>query len=175
MEGMIYCLVDPKGTLYGDEGADSFAAVAARNGLAESDCQTFRFDLATRQLLVDRATPAGERAVRSYFDEHVGTPERLMAFAEGGHLSKGVLVNLLATADRAAYLAACAALERQFTVACAGTGDTCLASGCSIDTEAGETCLQPLLNADAEYHKACGAEWSRLFRAPEHRIDTWRN
>jgi len=34
---------------------------------------------------------------------------------------------------------------------------------------AGEVCLQPLLRSGTEYHKACAAEWAKLYAAPENR------
>jgi hypothetical protein len=33
----------------------------------------------------------------------------------------------------------------------------------------GEVCLQPLLRAGTEYHKACAAEWTKLFVIRENR------
>jgi hypothetical protein len=60
-------------------------------------------------------------------------------------------------------------------VACGAKNDPCLESGCSIDHEAGETCLQPLLNAGIEYDKACAAEWFKLFQSPQNRVEAWRS
>jgi hypothetical protein len=34
-------------------------------------------------------------------------------------------------------------------------------------------CLQPLLNAGTEYHRAYGATWAALFADPENRISSW--
>ena len=98
-----------------------------------------------------------------------------MHFAEDGHLSKGVMVNLLELENRRPYLEACAAIERRYTEECGTKDDTCLESGCSIDRAAGEVCLQPLLRAGIDYQKACAAEWVRLFRMPGNRIEAWKN
>ena len=92
------------------------------------------------------------------------TAEQLMRLAEDGQVSKDVMANALAPARRRAFLEACAAIERQFTEDCAEANDPCLESGCSIDHEHGEVCLQPLQRAEVEYRKACGAEWLKLFR-----------
>jgi hypothetical protein len=175
MDGTIYCLVDARGKVYVKDFAESHADVAAHFALNERDCQTYRFDLADRQLLTDRATPASANAAQTYLNQRVGTPERLMQFAEDGHVSKGVLANLLDVEARQPYLEACAAIEQKYTKECAAKKDPCLESGCSIDQAAGEVCLQPLLNAGVEYHKACAAEWTKLFRRPQNRVDAWKN
>ena len=175
MDGTIYCLVDARGSVYAKDGAESHADVAAHFGLNKRDCQQYRFDLTDRRLLVDRATPSGAIAAQAYVNQRVGTPKRLMQFAEGGHLSKGVLVNLLDVENRRPYLEACAAIEKKYTEECTARNDPCLESGCSIDQAAGEICLQPLLRAGVDYHKACAAEWIKLFRRPKNRIDAWKN
>ena len=38
-----------------------------------------------------------------------------------------------------------------------------------IVNSADEVCLQPLLRAGTEYHKACAAEWVKLFANRENR------
>src|SRR4026208_354399 len=88
-------------------------------------------------------------------DQSIGTPEALMKVAEQGRLSKGVLVSLLDIGHRHAFLDACAAIEKKYTDECA-SNDPCLESGCAVQ---GEICLQPLLRAENEYHRACAAEW----------------
>ena len=175
MDGTIYCLVDIGGKVYGDEISESYAELAAHFALNESDCQTYRFDVVDRRLLTDRATPSTALAAQAFLNQRVGTAERLMQFAQEGHLSKDVLARLLDAESRRPYLDACAAIEREYTGECGGTNDTCLESGCSIDRAAGEACLQPLLNRSVEYHQACAAEWINLFRTPQHRIDVWKN
>lgn len=102
-------------------------------------------------------------------------PEQLMQLAENGHVPKDVLLNALAPACRRSFMEACAAIERQFTADCDATKDPCLESGCSVDHEHGEACLQPILRAEADYQKACGAEWVKLFRTPQNRNEAWRN
>jgi hypothetical protein len=175
MDGTIYCLVDTGGKVYGDDLAESHADLAAHFALNESECQKYRFDVVDRRLLTDQATPSTALAAQAFLNQRVGTAERLMQFAEEGHLSKDVLARLLDVESRRPYLAACAAIEREYTGECGGTNDTCLESGCSIDRAAGEACLQPLLSAGVEYHKACAAEWINLFTRPQHRIDAWKN
>ena len=100
------------------------------------------------------------------------TSESLMKFAEEGHLSKGVLVNFLRAEKRKPFLDACARIEKKYTEECTAKNDPCLESGCSVE---GEICLQPLLYAGVEYHKACAAEWIKMFRNTADRIETWRN
>ena len=101
--------------------------------------------------------------------------EQLIRFAADGYVPKEMLPQVLIPERRPAFLAACADIERQFTVGCASQNDPCLESGCSIDSAAGETCLQPLLRAASEYNRACAAEWMKLFRDPENRIDARRS
>jgi hypothetical protein len=175
MGDTIYCLVDANGRVYTKDGAESYAEVVASFGLNESECQQYRFDLTNRRLLVDRGTPSSGIAAQMYLTQHVGTPERLMHFAEEGHVRKHVLVNLLDVTSRRSYLEACADIEKKYTAECAAKNDPCLESGCSIDQASGEICLQPLLNAGIDYDKACGGEWIKSFRSPQNRIDAWKS
>lgn len=175
MDNAIFCLVDGSGHVYVKDGARSFADVAVGFGLNETECQQYQFDLITRQFSAHRAIPFGANAAHAYLAERVGTSEKLMQFAASGHLSKAVLVNLLDLESRQRYLDACAVIERKYTAECAARNDTCLESGCSIDQPAGEICLQPLVKAGIEYHKACAGEWIKLFRRPRNRIDAWKN
>src|SRR5712691_11377466 len=147
MGDTIYCLVEATGRVYTKDGADSYAEVVATFRLNEGECQQYRLDLTRRQVLVDRGTPSSAIAVQAYLAQHVGTPERLMHFAEGGHVRKDVLVNLLDVTRRRSYLEACVDIEKRYTAECAAKNGPCLESGCSIDQTAGEICLQPLLNA----------------------------
>jgi hypothetical protein len=174
MDAILYYLVDPHGKVYVKHEAQSFAEVAREFGLTESTCQEYRFDLSTRRLLVDRATPASALAVQEYVSQRVGSPDRLMKFAEEGHLPKNILVNLLRFDQRRPYLDACTQVERRYTEACTAKNDACPESGCSVEGE-DEVCLQPLLNAGIEYQQTCAAEWLKLFRAPANRIDAWKN
>jgi len=96
--------------------------------------------------------------------------DRMMAHAVGGRFAKDVLAGMLTPASRAAFLDACAGIEKRYTEACAATHDPCLESGCSCEDE---VCLQPLERAAAEYRRACGAEWARLFADPANRDPFW--
>ena len=174
MDAILYYLVDPDGKVYVKHEAQSFAEVARAFGLTESRCQEYRFDLSSRRLLVDRATPASALAVQEYVSQRFGSPDRLMKFAEEGHLPKHILVNLLSFDQRRLYMDGCAQIERRYTEACTAQNDPCLESGCSVEGE-DENCLQPLLNAGIEYQRACAAEWLKLFRVPAKRIDAWKN
>lgn len=173
MDGTMYCLVDAQGKVYVKGGAQTHADLADEFGLNERECREYRFDLTTRRLLTDRGAPSSDTAVHAFLDQQVGTPEKLTAFAEAGHLAKGVLVNLLKIEDRPPYLEACATIEKTYTEECVAKNDPCLESGCALEKD--EICLQPLLNADVEYHKACAAAWSKMFRSPKNRIEAWRN
>lgn len=175
MGGTIFCLVDATGGVYTKDGAASYAEVVASFGLNERECQKYRFDLTSRRVLVDRGTLSSGIAAETYLAQHVGTPERLMHFAEEGHVRKDVLGELLDVTSRRSYLEACANIEKQYTAECAAKNDACLESGCSIDQASGETCLQPLLNAGIDYDKACAAEWLKLFRSRQNRVDAWKN
>jgi hypothetical protein len=175
MEDTIYCLVDQGGTVFAEVGADSYADVAARLGVPETECQEYRFDLINRRLVADRTTPGGAGSVEAFLNERVGTPDKLIRFAQEGYLPKVVLAELLDSTVRPGYLAACAEIERAYTAGCISSQDPCLASGCSIDTDAGEICLQPLARAGAEYHRACAGPWVPLFADASHRIPAWRH
>ena len=76
-----------------------------------------------------------------------------------GRLSKLALADLLAADHRPTFLARCAAIEKRYTDDCAAANDPCLESGCAVE---GEICLQPLLRAESDYNKACGALWIEL-------------
>ena len=173
MDVILY-LVDPDGKVHVKLGGVSFADVAREFVLTEIKCQEYRFDFSTRRLIVERATPASALAVQEDVTQRVGSPDRLMRFAEQGHLPKHVLVNLLSIDQRQPYLEACAQIERRYTEACTAKDEPCLESGCSVEGE-GEICLQPLVNAGIEYQQACAAEWIKLFRVSRNRIDAWKN
>jgi hypothetical protein len=172
MDDAIYCLVDARGRVYFKDGAASYADVAAGFGLDERDCQEYRFDLARRALVEDRPTPSSLLAAGACLNRFVGSPDRLMQFAEDGHLPKNTLADLLTAETRDSYLRTCGAIEKAYTEACTAQNDPCLESGCAVE---GEICLQPLLRAGAEYQKACAAEWIKKFRNPRNRIDVWKN
>ena len=98
-------------------------------------------------------------------DETLETPEHLMAMAAEGRLTKHSLATSLTEPARQKFLAACVVIEQKYTDECA-VKDPCLDAGCSMDHE---VCLQPLLRAGTEYHKACAAEWVKLFAIRENR------
>lgn len=89
----------------------------------------------------------------------------LMDFTAEQLLDKETLAQLLPSEPRAVFLAGCAQVERNLTRACAEHGNGCLESGCALE---GESCLNALLNAAAEYNKQCGRLWLPLFRSSEH-------
>jgi hypothetical protein len=99
-------------------------------------------------------------------EAEVQTPQ-LMKLAEEGRLTKHALATMLTPESRRHFLDACAAIEKKYTEACTAQQDPCLESGCSAE---GEICLQPLLRAGTEYHKACAAEWAKLFARRENRL-----
>jgi hypothetical protein len=96
--------------------------------------------------------------------------DQVMASAMRGRVSKDALARLLNLPSREAFFGACALIERRYTQACAAAHDPCLESGCSCEDE---ICLQPLLKANADYRKACGAEWVRLFADAANRDPFW--
>jgi hypothetical protein len=98
-------------------------------------------------------------------DNVLDTPERLMRFAAEGRLTKHALARLLTEQPRRVFLDACAAIELKYTDDCSAK-EPCLESGCSME---GEACLQPLLRANTEFHKACATEWVALFATRENR------
>jgi hypothetical protein len=94
-------------------------------------------------------------------------PEPVVKYAQEGRLTKHALATMLTPDARRRFLDACAAIERKYTEDCTAAKDPCLESGCSVE---GEICLQPLLNAGTEYHRACAAEWEKLFARHENRL-----
>jgi len=103
---------------------------------------------------------------------YFGTPERLMRFAEQGQLSKFTLASLLEPDSRQQFLDACAAIEKRITEECGANADTCLEDGCAMD---GDVCLQAVLKAGGAFQKACAAEWIRLFKIDNNRIEVWKS
>ena len=95
------------------------------------------------------------------------TTPQLLKLAEEGRLTKHALATMLTPESRREFLEACAAIEKKYTDDCGATNDPCLESGCSA---AGEICLQPLLRAGTDYHKACAVEWAKLFARRENRL-----
>jgi hypothetical protein len=85
--------------------------------------------------------------------------QQLLTDARAGRLTKQALADQLTGDRRRRFLTACAAIEKTFTAACTASHDPCLESGCSLE---GEICLEPLMRAEEEYQKACGAEWLKI-------------
>jgi hypothetical protein len=100
-------------------------------------------------------------------NQQFDTPEQLLRYAEDGRLTKHALATMLRPEPRQVFLESCAAIERKYTNDCAAAKDPCLESGCSAE---GEICLQPLLRAGTDYHKACAVEWAKLYVHLENRL-----
>jgi hypothetical protein len=83
----------------------------------------------------------------------------IVRHASEGRLPKHVLAGLLPLENRGPFLDACNTIEKRYTEECTASGDPCLESGCALE---GEVCLQPLLRAGDDYHKACAAEWLKI-------------
>lgn len=173
MQPTLYCVVEPQGQVRAAAEAGSGGDPARHHGPTEAESQEYEFDLELRRMSAIHGTPWGAIAAQKYFSERVGSPERLMAFAAEGPLSKPALAALLNGEARPVYLKRCARIERAYTDACAAKGDPCLESGCSVEG-GDEICLQPLLEAGVEYDKACALEWIELFRDPANRLDAWK-
>jgi len=101
----------------------------------------------------------------------VETPETVIRYATEGRLPKQALASLLALQPRRAFLTACAEIEQAYTKVCGTSGEPCLESGCSCE---GESCLDPVLRAGAEYHRTCGARFAALFADGGNRDPGWR-
>ena len=99
----------------------------------------------------------------------INSPEQLMRLAEEGVLSKAELAGLLEPDSRHIFLETCRSIERDFTDRCAAQGDFCLESGCALEGE-GEVCLNALLNAGEQYHKAYANAWLPIFSDPRNRV-----
>lgn len=99
------------------------------------------------------------------------TPDDVIAYALEGRLSKHALAGLLTPGARRRFAAACSVVEQRYTNECRDMNDPCLESGCSAD---GERCLQPLVRAGVDYHKACGEEWAKLFADSANRDGSWK-
>jgi len=88
-----------------------------------------------------------------------------------GRLPKQALAALLALQPRQTFLTSCADIEKAYTNVCSTSGNPCLESGCSCE---GETCLEPMLRAGAEYHRACGSCFASLFAVSANRDAAWQ-
>ena len=147
----------------------------ASSASPKASATRYRFDLAARRFLVDRGSPTSAQAVQEHVNQQVGTPDLLMRYANRGHLPKHVLANLLILEQRQRFLNACTQLERQYTEECTASNDPCLESGCSVAGGAEDPSCSRSWRAGIEYHRACAAEWLKLFRVPRNRLDAWQN
>jgi len=94
------------------------------------------------------------------------TPDRVMARARAGGMTKVELAALLTPNARKTFLNFCTSIERRYTSACTATKDPCLDGGCALE---GEVCLQPLERAKADYDRACGQAFVELYLDPLNR------
>jgi hypothetical protein len=100
-------------------------------------------------------------------DTRALTPDQLMADAAEGLFTKAELAGFLALGHRQSFLDACAQIEKTYTKDCPEKNHgPCLEAGCAAE---GEICLQPLLHAGSEFHKACAVAWLPIFREPGNR------
>jgi hypothetical protein len=94
------------------------------------------------------------------------SPDRVIELAGAGRIAKGELAELRNAHARAAFVNACAAIERSYTEACTAQHDPCLEGGCALE---GEICLAPLERSHPEYERACGAAFVELYLNPSNR------
>jgi hypothetical protein len=178
---MILCLVDSVGHLYTDDGTgSSYASLASTAGVRQAVCWTFQLDLEYRRVMKAAAPgelppgdPVAERAALEFLERCVATPEAVMAFARGHRLQKAELAKLVIPQKRAAYLEACAAMERRITGACRDRRDPCLEDGCAFE-ENGEACLNAVLSSSDRTRLGWVDLWIDLFKDVANRIETWR-
>ncbi len=109
-----------------------------------------------------------------FFDNIVGTPEKLMDFALKGNLDKASLVSLLEPRIRKIFLDICAVLEKEATDRCKNSGDPCLEDGCAFEGT-DDVCLNAVLMSEGKCLKLCIEAWICIFTSPEDRIKVWRS
>lgn len=114
-----------------------------------------------------------DRVAQDYFDQLVGTPEKLMDFAIKSNLDKATLASLLEPRIRKHFLNTCAVLEKEATDNCGAGGNTCLEDGCAFEGT-DETCLNAVLLSEGKCLRECVNVWANKFRYPENRIEIWR-
>src|SRR3989344_2197595 len=84
----------------------------------ENSCLKYKFSLEKRGIVLEhygKPFPAANyhhQAARNYFDELVGTPEKLMTFIKNNFLPKDELAKLFSSEAREFYLERCACFER---------------------------------------------------------------
>jgi len=158
----IFCFVNKDGSVrFEDE----------KNG-----CLKYEFSLKTRMMTIEplevERSLRQDAIARNHFDNLVGTPEKLMSFAQLGRLSKLELADLLSPEKKQAYLHVCAGVERALTETCTAKGEPCLENGCAVE---GEICLNALLESGEIYTVAYVSAWTYLFINPENRVSVWKN
>lgn len=170
---VISCFVDRKGAL-------SLTDCANGNPHLEYLRLEFNFDLERRNIADFSeghwpfATEQKDyKLVSEFFDQLVGTPEKLMEFAKTGHLSKASLTALLEPKIRKLFLSTCAIVEKSFTENCGASGSPCLEDGCAFEGT-DETCLNAILLSEGKCLKVCVDLWVNEFKYPENRIEVWR-
>ncbi len=130
-------------------------------GVDKNQCLEYKFDLECRILTYVNFVPDQgsllpswmqhlwmyDRVAQDYFDQLVGTPEKLIEFAKKGQLSEASLTTLLERRIRKMFISVCEILEK------------------SADLT---------LSEREECFKTCVDIWVDKFRYPENRIEVWR-
>ena len=115
-----------------------------------------------------------DAVARNFFDQIVGTPEKLMEFVKTARLSKVSLAALLQPEKRQAFLGMCAVIEKEATDNCGISGSPCLEDGCAFDGT-DEVCLNATLLSEGKCLRACTDVWVEMFENPKSRIEAWRS
>lgn len=164
---MLSCLVD-RGCYVYSSGSDP-----------QEQYVKYKFDLerrtivlATYPLLFPKSS-SHDKVARDFFDQQVGTPEKLVEFARNGNLPKLVLARLLKPDAKRFYLEVCASIEKALTEICKAKNAPCLEGGCAMGED--EKCLNACLSAGELYSKACANVWIDFFSNPNSRIDIWKS
>ena len=108
-----------------------------------------------------------------FFDQLVGTPEKLIEFVKKGGLDKASLTALIDPKCRKIFLNGCVVIEKGATIDCATRKDPCLADGCAFEGT-DEVCLNAVLLSEGKCLKDCINFWVAMFEYPENRIEVWR-
>lgn len=179
---MLKCLVDNKHLLHYGHGG-TYSETATKAGVNLWDCQTYRFNLVTREIFNDSpgsvnpffAKTTRDKVAKDFFDASVGTPEKLMEFLKTNPLPKLVLAELLDYQARSFYLNACGGLERLITEYCASkVSEHCIpGAGCPFVEDG--SCTEACNRDGPFYAKGCVNLWLELFKYPKNRIPVWRS
>lgn len=89
----------------------------------KTSCIKYQFDLRFRQMTRISLTPTMsslawleyDAVAHNFFDQLVGTSEKLIEFAKSGQLNEASLVTLLDSRIREIFLDVCAILEKEFS------------------------------------------------------------